>query len=192
MEHFPEISKYAPFTGAYFRPMVEVVRVELTSYSAAKKLSTYLVCLLSYLPRRGQTRSGHRRRLNNPHGRLRNRGDFSVCLTPHPRPTDKSGATLVRNRRSYAASAYSALLSAFKFKRNVFNAATPSAVCLSFRSPAIESVAPPYPKDRSLYIFIIHAFGTNVNTFQAFFFLCSIFFTEVRCSSPARRRRIFL
>ena len=171
---------------------MEVVRVELTSYSAAKKLSTYLVCLLSYLPRRGQTRSGHRRRLNNPHGRLRNRGDFSVCLTPHPRPTDKSGATLVRNRRSYAASAYSALLSAFKFKRNVFNAATPSAVCLSFRSPAIESVAPPYPKDRSLYIFIIHAFGTNVNTFQAFFFLCSIFFTEVRCSSPARRRRIFL
>ena len=35
--------------GQHFYPlnMVEVVRVELTSYSAAKRLSTYLVCLLT-------------------------------------------------------------------------------------------------------------------------------------------------
>ena len=44
--------------------LVEVVGIEPTSYSAAKKLSTYLVRLLFLFPQRGQTRFAVRRWLN--------------------------------------------------------------------------------------------------------------------------------
>lgn len=48
-----------------------------------------------------------------------------------------------------------------------FYAATPSAVCLSFRSPAIETFTPPFAE--SLRNIIIHAFLANVNSSLLFF-----------------------
>ncbi len=76
--------------------MVEVVGVEPTSYSAAKKLSTYLVYLL-FLNRaaRVNTLRLAQRAKYSKQNTLRFRLEFSVSLTPRPQPTDKSGATIV-------------------------------------------------------------------------------------------------
>ena len=62
----PKNTKKHPKTGVFscFFAMVEVVGIEPTSYSAAKKLSTYLVGLLFLFPQRGQTRFAVRRQLN--------------------------------------------------------------------------------------------------------------------------------
>ena len=51
INHLHQRTKKRPIKGV--RVLVEMVRVELTSYAAAKQLSTYLVCLLflSLVPR---------------------------------------------------------------------------------------------------------------------------------------------
>ncbi len=88
-----------PF-GAYLSLLVEVVGIEPTSYSAAKKLSTYGVYLL-FLNFRTRVNTLYKTQkaeysLKNT---FRFQKEFSVFLTPRPQPTDKSGATIVLKKR---------------------------------------------------------------------------------------------
>ena len=94
--------------------LVEVVGVEPTSYTAAKKLSTCLVYLLFLkYATRVNTLCAPQEAKYSYTNTSRFIQEFSVLMTPRPQPTDKLGATF-RFKRSYAARAY-ALLSAFKF-----------------------------------------------------------------------------
>ena len=72
-----------------------MVRVELTSYTAAKKLSTRLVCLL-FLNRatRANTLCKAQKAKYSFKYTFRYLYECSVLLTPRPRPTDKSGTTI--------------------------------------------------------------------------------------------------
>ena len=75
--------------------VVEVVRVELTSYSAAKKLSTYLFYLLFLnFATRVNTLCKTQKAEYSLKNTFRSLKECSVFLTPRPRPTDKSGATI--------------------------------------------------------------------------------------------------
>ena len=75
--------------------LVEVVRVELTSYAAAKKLSTCLVYLLflNFVMRVNTLYKTQKAEYSYKNA-FRSLQEASVCLTPHPRPTDRSGATI--------------------------------------------------------------------------------------------------
>ena len=75
--------------------LVEVVRVELTSYAAAKKLSTYLVYLLflNFTTRVNTLCKTQEAKYSFPNT-SRSKKECSVLMTPRPQPTDKSGATI--------------------------------------------------------------------------------------------------
>ena len=71
------------------------MRVELTSYAAAKKLSTYLVCLLFLnVATRTNTLCNAQKAGYSYRYAFRYQQECSVLMTPRPRPTDKSGATI--------------------------------------------------------------------------------------------------
>ena len=75
--------------------LVEVVGIEPTSYSAAKKLSTYLVYLLFLkFPTRVNTLWKPQKAEYSYLNTFRSRQECSVLMTPRPQPTDKSGATI--------------------------------------------------------------------------------------------------
>ena len=80
--------------------MVEVVGVEPTSYSAAKKLSTYLVYLLFLsVTTRVNTLCNAQKAEYSSKNTFRFLKECSVLMTPRPQPTDKSGATIVLQKR---------------------------------------------------------------------------------------------
>ena len=124
--------------------LVEVVRVELTSYSAAKKLSTCVVYLLFLtFATRVNTLCKPQKAKYSLKNTFRSFKEFSVCLTPRPQPTDRLGATLVlKNDVTLQERSLHCYL--HLYLAECFYAGTPSATRLFFRSPAIESGAPPY------------------------------------------------
>ena len=85
----------SPLIGAFLF-LVEVVGVEPTSYSAAKKLSTYLVYLrFLTFAMRVNTLCKTQKAEYSYKNTFRFLQECSVFLTPRPRSTDKSGTTIV-------------------------------------------------------------------------------------------------